>query len=254
MKQQIEAALAKLDPENKEHWTSTGLPRVEAVNAILNADKEADQTTEITRQDIQGAAPGFTKDVLVEMLQHGEVVDPDELETDKNEALEDETDEGERHDEPGDEPDEITEIEQEESLEKVVADPVELPEELKAPKREIPDELYKKLTQELAACDALKARNLKAMEQMRLENVETDKRKARIQAERDRLFPPMTAAQATQVYLKRQQEERIKRAQNVQNQAAILQSVKSPIDQAMAHRRGLGKNRPNFNPVQTARK
>jgi len=51
----VAAALVKLDPENDEHWTSGGLPSVEAVRALS-------ETADVSRADIQEAAPKLTRE------------------------------------------------------------------------------------------------------------------------------------------------------------------------------------------------
>lgn len=51
----IKEALAKLDPANENHWTSDGLPRIEAVRLLA-----ADQS--ITRDMITAESPGFKRD------------------------------------------------------------------------------------------------------------------------------------------------------------------------------------------------
>lgn len=51
---EIVAALQKLDSGSAEHWTDDGLPRVDVVRALA-------KDTSITRSDINGAAPGFSR-------------------------------------------------------------------------------------------------------------------------------------------------------------------------------------------------
>lgn len=50
----ILAALAKLDPENDQHWTADGAPRIDAVTDLVGAP--------VTRAQIVNAAPKFTRD------------------------------------------------------------------------------------------------------------------------------------------------------------------------------------------------
>lgn len=49
----LKAAIELLDPANDSHWTSAGLPSVEAVSEIAG-DK-------VTRAQIEEAAPGFQR-------------------------------------------------------------------------------------------------------------------------------------------------------------------------------------------------
>src|SRR5688572_2067453 len=50
----IQAALAKLDPTNDNHWTGDGLPRLDTVR-MLASDQQ------ISRDAVTAAAPGFTR-------------------------------------------------------------------------------------------------------------------------------------------------------------------------------------------------
>lgn len=51
----VRTALAKLDPKDDSHWTSAGLPSVEAVRALAGQD-------DISRDDIKQLAPNLTRD------------------------------------------------------------------------------------------------------------------------------------------------------------------------------------------------
>jgi hypothetical protein len=56
----IKTAVLKLDPENENHWTSMGLPRVDAV-------EEAYGKAGVTRGDINAAFPnGWNRDAAIE--------------------------------------------------------------------------------------------------------------------------------------------------------------------------------------------
>lgn len=57
----IRAAVMKLDPENDEHWTGAGLPKVDAVD---NARGRAGTT----RKDVEAACPGYNRDKAVERM------------------------------------------------------------------------------------------------------------------------------------------------------------------------------------------
>lgn len=54
----IRDALKKLDPSNANHWTGDKLPRLETVKLMAG-----DQS--VTREQVDTAAPGFTKDTAV---------------------------------------------------------------------------------------------------------------------------------------------------------------------------------------------
>jgi hypothetical protein len=53
MTERITTALAQLDPDRDEHWTSSGLPAMDAMRALVGA--------EVTRAQVTAAAPDFTR-------------------------------------------------------------------------------------------------------------------------------------------------------------------------------------------------
>lgn len=55
MSDQIKAALAKLDPQNDNHWTTEGLPRIDTVKFLGGLSN-------VTREDINAAVPGFIRE------------------------------------------------------------------------------------------------------------------------------------------------------------------------------------------------
>lgn len=54
-KEQIIAALAKLDPKNDAHWTGAGEPKMEEIESIL-------ESKEVTRAQVKAAAPDFSRE------------------------------------------------------------------------------------------------------------------------------------------------------------------------------------------------
>jgi len=52
----IQSALAHLDPNNDDHWTSDGLPKMSAVSSIV-------RDPSLMRKNVTDAAPDFTRDV-----------------------------------------------------------------------------------------------------------------------------------------------------------------------------------------------
>lgn len=54
----LKAVLLRLDPDQEDHWTDDGLPRISAVHEI-GGDKS------VTRAQITDAAPGLTRDTAV---------------------------------------------------------------------------------------------------------------------------------------------------------------------------------------------
>ncbi len=59
----IKAAVMKLDPEVSDHWVVTGAAKGQPK---LNAVEEAYGKANLTRQDVEAAAPGYTRDVAFE--------------------------------------------------------------------------------------------------------------------------------------------------------------------------------------------
>jgi hypothetical protein len=59
--QRILAAVNKLDPENDDHWTQAGLPKLSAV-------EEAYGKAGVTRKDIIAVAAGFTRETALTRL------------------------------------------------------------------------------------------------------------------------------------------------------------------------------------------
>ena len=65
MSDQIKTALVHLDPENEDHWTADGRPRMDAVQRLLG-----DET--ITRAMVTNADPDFTREKLAESRKDAE--------------------------------------------------------------------------------------------------------------------------------------------------------------------------------------
>jgi len=60
--QRLLDAVMKLDPENDEHWTRIGKPAMQAVEGFYGS-------ADITRADIEAAAPGFTRETAQEQAK-----------------------------------------------------------------------------------------------------------------------------------------------------------------------------------------
>jgi hypothetical protein len=85
--EEILEAVRSLDPQNDEHWTADGQPRLDAVENKLGGD--------VSRKDVTNAAPDFTRTVareLVDVDDDGEPpideppVDQDEVPSDQDEV------------------------------------------------------------------------------------------------------------------------------------------------------------------------
>lgn len=66
--EQVREALGNLDPANEEHWTQDGLPRLDAVEALLGGNA--------SRKLITDAAPDFTREVAQAMRDEAGGVQP----------------------------------------------------------------------------------------------------------------------------------------------------------------------------------
>lgn len=84
MPKPIEQAVLELDPDNVNHWTTEGLPRIETLK-LLTGDST------ITRDAINTAAPNLTRETLAAQLQSEAEEGPDESDT--NVVTEEEFDE-----------------------------------------------------------------------------------------------------------------------------------------------------------------
>ncbi len=71
----IEKALAALDPNDDDHWTADGLPRVDAVAVLINGD--------VTRREITNAAPTLTRDSVIDPEEESEEEEEEEEEAPK---------------------------------------------------------------------------------------------------------------------------------------------------------------------------
>lgn len=60
--QRLLDAVMKLDPENDEHWTKIGKPAMNAVEGFYGS-------ADITRADIEAAAPGYVRDTAKEQAK-----------------------------------------------------------------------------------------------------------------------------------------------------------------------------------------
>lgn len=60
----IQAALQKLDPNNDNHWTGDGQPRLDTVKMLVGNQK-------LTREEINTAAPTFSRAAALQGLQPG---------------------------------------------------------------------------------------------------------------------------------------------------------------------------------------
>ncbi|QDP53462.1 MAG: hypothetical protein GOVbin4933_8 [Prokaryotic dsDNA virus sp.] len=208
--EEILEAVRDLDPQNDEHWTADGLPRLDAVENLLGGD--------VSRKAVTNAAPDFTRAVaqeLVDAPENGEPpVDEPPVEGDSEVADEDEVAEPEAEQPspgPTDETDTATVPDDEDQNDDPLAEgPADFEAELDAEILEAQEEV-----------NAIR----QGLEHGKRMLVEAEERLGRLNDEKDRAFPPMTQAEAIQRF---QRNELAKRAA-----ARAGGASSSPLDEAM---------------------
>lgn len=212
----IKEALLKLDPENDEHWTQDGLPKLDALSEIFGE--------KVTRKEATEADPDFIRPTNEEEDEEDDSDDEDdESEDDDSEDEASDEDEGDDEDEDedddsedeDDDPDELAEVSA--SMEKKK---VEMEEADKA------------------AADAKKAAEARTKEYLAL----NEKKK--------KLTPVNSNQSEIQRYLKTQKAVS---QQKAQRRNTVLKHIdqkdinpKSKLDQAMGRKTARGTHRPNF--------
>jgi hypothetical protein len=202
VKEKIIEALGKLDPANDEHWTSAGLPKVEAVAGLA-------ELPDLTRKDITEAAPDVVRD------RSGiPILSPLEAFT-----------------EPEAKPDVAVETDRSVILEQK--------------RLELMNEMSKVQS-----------------ERIKLQNIERELNR-KIDAiinEKERLKPAHAEYAPIAEYLEQEQKRREERGKHITEmvQAGIITEAEaglfaSPIDLAMARKRGYGRTRPAFPMVGKTR-
>jgi hypothetical protein len=204
----IKQALAALDPENDEHWTKAGLPSVEHLAKALEVSPGA-----LTRKAIEEAQPGFSRE--------NPVVEPDGEDDDfLAEGTVTQTD--------GSEP---------------TTDTVKVAEDFLSDDEDPRegdgvDTLRRELAKAVSRVDAIK----QALDEGRRELARAEDEVRRVEGEIAKVDPPLSFAEAHKRYVAQQ----IANRQARHGVVTTLNHVKSPLDQAMAPKRGRG--RPDFQP------
>lgn len=221
MNQKILDALLKLDINNDEHWTSDGLPRMDAIEAILG-DKG------ISRQQVTAAKPGFSRAVAAAaqaaQAQGEQGSTEPAVQTAPAAAQPPSTTEPE-----GTTSKEEDELEVDDTDEPAVAEA---------------RHALKEAQKELAELDLARAEVKRLYEE---KNAEVDKLTDALEA----LVGKETVGDAIQGYLARQRQTLQERADRMNiirqsgvNLAELGRNLKAPIDAAMARKTGYGGGRP----------
>ena len=220
-KEKIQEVLSSMDTLDEEQWTADGSPKVDYVRREAGDDS-------ISRHNIFEAAPSFSRE--------NPVITPVGKETEETEETE-ETDAPEEPSVP-EEPEEPEEPEVQED------DSDDKDEEVDTymSRAEFVRHLAEVPKEDLQALeDTLKERrNEISLEIDRLKDL-FDRAGHAVQltrARRLREIPEMTDQEARQLFIKKQNEQRMARF------AKLEKSAKSPLDQAMSRKNPRGQNRP----------
>lgn len=206
----IKAALAKLDPANDEHWTTDGLPRLDAVEAMVGSA--------VSRKDITNAAPEFTRGVaqsVVDEARDEETAGPTDDEDDplgNGAASVDPLSPGSVQPPEGD----ASVTDEGNDFEAAETDPDERKAAL--------DAKIEQLENEIIDFDANMAKARAYREGL-------EERVTRLHEMRQQEFPPMSAAEAIQAYQRRELEKR------AEARGASAALTKSPLDMSLTARR-----------------
>lgn len=209
--EKITEALAKLDPDNDEQWTSEGLPRVEVVAEVAGI-------AALTRKEINEAGRGFTRDVARSMKSAD--ADPEA--------------DGDDGDDPfGDTPTSSTEQSKQRS-----DDDADEPDE-QLPETEVLRREYDRLKAEIEETEIAIAAAGKKRDELVVEAARVEERLAA-------LVPPIHFSNMVQGWLASEHERRKARVEFLRERGLVALVGPSQIDQAMKRKTGFGQRRPDF--------
>lgn len=221
MNQKILDALLKLDINNDDHWTSDGLPRMDAIELIVGSKN-------ITRQQVTAAKPGFSRAVAAA----SQVTQAQGAQGSTEPA-----------------PQTAPAAAQAPSTNALVITTSEKEDKIEVDNTDEPD-VAEARTQLLEAQEALAKLDQERAEVKRLydeKSAEVDKLTDALEA----LVGKETVGDAIQGYLARQRQNLQERADRMQliresgvNLAELGRNLKAPIDAAMARKTGYGGGRP----------
>jgi hypothetical protein len=214
----IQAALAKLDPANPDHWTNDGAPRMGAVEELVG-------TKSVTRADVAKAAPNFSRENPVLPGQTAPAAPPEAEEA------------------PGLAAAALAAEIQDSSL----ADPEGSDQEAPAaePTFEADDELSE-LERQVADADVALAKALAEFNAAQRKMREIEAQRDKLIVAKERAAPRHANQIAIMGYIETQVRMRAERAEEMAKAAALAEGVRSPLDAAMARRTGRGGQRPSI--------
>lgn len=220
--EEILEAVRGLDPQNDEHWTADGLPRLDAVENLLGGD--------VSRKAVTNAAPDFTRTVaskLVDAPEDGEPpVDEPPVETDEKKAA------GAADETASEDKSTKTEAVQQSSepIQETDTASVTDPEQDEGdPLAEGPADFEAGLDAKIAEAQQRVSDIQRGLEEGKRMLAEAEDELGKLVDEKNRQFPPMTQAEAIQQF---QRNEQAKRAA-----ARGVGGTSSPLDAALSARR-----------------
>lgn len=217
MLDKIREALALLDPSDDNHWTAQGLPAMDTVCDLVGE--------RVTRVQVSEAAPGFERP---------------------------------RDDAPAEgqgEPNALPELAGDVTISAeapIVLDAKEPAPPAEASAPEPVDEREAAEAEAKARVAEIRARQGEARDAIARAQAfvgECDTEIARINTELEKRFPPLSQAEQYKRIVARSREDRRKRVEAERLALRVLhRGGKSPLDRAMASRRGFGLQRPDYFP------
>ncbi len=221
-------ALALLEVDNPEHWTTDGLPRLDVLSEITEK--------EIKRKMVTAIAPQFslTNPVLP-------VAEAEDNWLDEKPA--------EQGEEPSNEGGEPTEAEKEASA---PSSPEAPPAALKQPTAAVSAPTsaeHAAMKHEIDTLSASIARNRLRMDALATENKQAERLMNKKIDAMQVQFPPLSEAEAVKAHIATQHQQRIDRVESAnrlkQLTGANVLQAKAPLDAAMARKTGRGHGRPH---------
>lgn len=226
----IQEALQALDPQNDEHWTSDGSPRMDTLQELTGDES-------LTRKQVREIAPTFTRETAGQTPPEDPGVSP-ETEQGATAAPPTQDDEDEQETPPVDEDDDRPE-EGAEDDEAALAEEDDLTRELEEAEAE------------LAEREAELAERRKEIDQVRARRDELVERRDRAKTPHDDTVERMN-------FIRRQAQLRAERAGEAQLARELAMQAKglagaSALDQSMARRMGRGHDRPPARPLKNVK-
>lgn len=225
MNQKILDALGQLDPNNDEHWTADGLPRMDVIEGIVG-DKA------ITRQQVTQAKPGFSRAAALAATQQPA----------QAQGSQGSTEQGTQAAPAAAQPPATTDPDPEQPA----PDETEQPEVADSDDSDVA-EAREKLADAKTALEELAAIKAKVDAEHAAQLAEVDK----LTLELEELQGKETVGDAIQGYLAQQRRNLEERAQRMRaikesgvNLGELTRNLKSPIDSAMSRKTARGTQRP----------